>query len=125
MKVSPCPFCGERLALKGVPGIGTDFYVQCQTCSSCGPYGPDLEAAVNQWNNNLRTNEETKMREDHKLLQFFNYAHLPAHLQELSKPFHELAHAIWDKLQDNPETTTALRKLLEAKDCAVRSVIYK
>lgn len=65
------------------------------------------------------------MREDHKLLQFFNYSHLPAHLQELSKPFHDLAHAIWDKLKDNPETTTALRKLLEAKDCAVRSVIYK
>lgn len=65
------------------------------------------------------------MREDHKLLQFFNYQHLPAHLQALSKPFHDLAHEIWDKLSDNPETTTALRKLLEAKDCAVRSVIFK
>jgi len=25
----------------------------------------------------------------------------------------------------NPERTTALRKLLEAKDCAVRATIYK
>jgi hypothetical protein len=28
-------------------------------------------------------------------------------------------------LPRNPERTTALRKLLEAKDCAVRASIYK
>lgn len=59
------------------------------------------------------------------LLQFFAYEHLPQHLQEISKPFHELANHIIKTLPSNPETTTALRKLLEAKDCAVRARLYK
>jgi ferritin-like protein len=59
------------------------------------------------------------------LLQFFEYAHLPAHLQTVSKPFCDLAKAISADLPDNPEKTTALRKLLEAKDCAVRAVLFK
>jgi hypothetical protein len=58
------------------------------------------------------------------LLQFFKYDHLPEHLQEISKPFSELAHKI-NELPPNPETSTALRKLLEAKDCAVRAKIFK
>lgn len=74
-----------------------------------------------------------------RLLQFFEYAHLPAHLQMISKPFHDLAHALvkgdnvpesgtvtlGGPLPANPERTVALRKLLEAKDCAVRALIYK
>ncbi len=58
------------------------------------------------------------------LLQFFSYDHLPAHLQEISKPFAELATKL-DELPPNPETTTAFRKLLESKDCAVRAVLFK
>lgn len=57
------------------------------------------------------------------LLQFFKFEHLPAHLQAVSKPFGELANAISDTLPRNPERTTALRKLLEAKDCAVRALL--
>jgi hypothetical protein len=41
--------------------------------------------------------------------------HLPLHLQEISKPFADLAQATADRAQ-NQETTVALRKLLEAKD---------
>jgi hypothetical protein len=59
------------------------------------------------------------------LLQFFTYAHLPAHLQAVSKPFGELASLLDISLPANPEKTTALRKLLEAKDCAVRAVLFK
>lgn len=59
------------------------------------------------------------------LLQFFVYSHLPEDLQTISKPFSELAHLIHDRLPRNPERTAALRKLLEAKDCAVRARIYK
>jgi len=58
------------------------------------------------------------------LLQFFKYDHLPPHLQEVSKPFTALAEQI-AALPQNPESTTALRKLLEAKDCAVRAVLFK
>ncbi len=60
-----------------------------------------------------------------RMLQFFAYEHLPPHLQAVSKPFCELAHKIADELPGNPERTVALRKLLEAKDCAVRALLYK
>lgn len=59
------------------------------------------------------------------LTQFFTYKHLPVHLQTISKPFAELAKKIDHTLVDNSEKQMALRKLLEAKDCAVRSVLYK
>ena len=59
------------------------------------------------------------------LMQFFSYAHLPEKMQEVSKPFCELAEKISETLPDNPEKTVALRKLLEAKDCAVRALIFK
>lgn len=59
------------------------------------------------------------------LMQYFEYAHLPAHLQAVSKLFGELAKQIEDTLPANPEKTTALRKLLEAKDCAVRALLFK
>lgn len=59
------------------------------------------------------------------LMQFFSYAHLPERLQAVSKPFGDLAQTIVDTLPDNPERSTALRKLLEAKDCAVRALLFK
>lgn len=55
------------------------------------------------------------------ILQFFHYAHLPAHLQEISAPFCSLALQIVTLLPRNAERSVALRKLLEAKDCAVRA----
>jgi ferritin-like protein len=60
-----------------------------------------------------------------RMLQFFRFEHLPAHLQAVSKPFAELAAQICETLPSNPERTVALRKLLEAKDCAVRALIYQ
>ena len=59
------------------------------------------------------------------IMQFFAYAHLPAHLQAVSKPFSELAQQIVDTLPRNPERTVALRKLLESKDAAVRALVAK
>jgi len=59
------------------------------------------------------------------LLQFFAYEHLPEHLKVISKPFCDLAHQMAETLPKNPESTVALRKLLESKDCAVRSVVAK
>lgn len=58
-------------------------------------------------------------------MQFFAYAHLPEHLQEISKPFGDLAQQVVDTLPRNPERTVALRKLLEAKDAAVRARLWK
>ncbi len=58
------------------------------------------------------------------MLQFFEYLHLPYSMQEVSAPFCELAKQIVERLPQNPERTATLRKLLEAKDCAVRASIY-
>jgi hypothetical protein len=58
------------------------------------------------------------------LLRFFAYEHLPANLQSVSKQFHDLAHNIVDlNPADKREATVALRKLLEAKDAAVRAFL--
>ena len=57
--------------------------------------------------------------------QFFAYDHLPVTLQEISRPFCELAKLIVTTLPRNPERTVALRKLLESKDAAVRAKIAK
>lgn len=57
--------------------------------------------------------------------QFFSWGHLPSHLQEVSKPFSALAEDIIRTLPRNPERTVALRKLLEAKDAAVRALLAK
>jgi hypothetical protein len=59
------------------------------------------------------------------MLQFFEFKHLPADLQTVSAPFHDLAIELVDTLPRNPERTVALRKLLEAKDCAVRAALYR
>lgn len=60
-----------------------------------------------------------------RMLQFFAYSHLPEQLQKVSEPFGTLAERLVAELPQNPERTVALRKLLEAKDCAVRALIYK
>lgn len=53
----------------------------------------------------------------------FAYEHLPVRLQPVSKIFHDAAQQLVDITagNDNPEVATSLRKLLEAKDCAVRA----
>jgi hypothetical protein len=56
------------------------------------------------------------------ILKFFEYDHLPEHLQAVSKPFCELAHDMAGKYE-GAELTTGLRKLLEAKDCMVRAAL--
>lgn len=58
-----------------------------------------------------------------RMLAWFKYDHLPAHLQAASKPFCDLANSIVESCQGGPERTVALRKLLEAKDAAVRATL--
>lgn len=55
------------------------------------------------------------------ILKYFKYDHLPQKLQHFSKHFHDLAHKMSEELPNNAETSAGLRKLLEAKDCFVRS----
>lgn len=58
-----------------------------------------------------------------QLLSWFEYDHLPEHLQKVSKPVGDLAHQLVEELPDGPELSAGLRKLLEAKDCFVRAAV--
>lgn len=57
------------------------------------------------------------------ILRYFEYAHLPAHLQAVSGQCANLANDMVRYLPDGPELTAGLRKLLEAKDCFVRAAL--
>lgn len=57
---------------------------------------------------------------DDPILQYFAYKHLPPHLQVISQEFYQMAYEMVELLPRNPERTVMLRKLLEAKDAAVR-----
>jgi hypothetical protein len=60
---------------------------------------------------------------DEPMLRWFEYAHLPPHLQAISEPFCTLAEKLCRKIERSPERTVALRKLLESKDAAVRAAL--
>lgn len=55
--------------------------------------------------------------------RFFTYEHLPEKLQKVSKPICDLHKLLDEMLPDCAEKSTGMRKLLEAKDCFVRSLI--
>ncbi len=97
---------------------------------------PEEESIVNP-----ETPTPTPAQPAEHILQFFAYGHLPPHLAMVSKPFCELAHALvlgdnqpdavvgrvtlGGPLPRNPEREVALRKLLEAKDAAVRALVAR
>lgn len=54
----------------------------------------------------------------------FRFDHLPeGDLREVSAMCAELAEGLIYRLADGPELSAGLRKLLEAKDCFVRSAV--
>ena len=63
------------------------------------------------------------------LLKFFDYDHLPPELQEISRPFLNLANELVRKLGDiedigpGAQLNRSLQKLLESRDCAVRAAL--
>ncbi|MCP4528751.1 MAG: hypothetical protein GY833_22985 [Aestuariibacter sp.] len=61
------------------------------------------------------------MTSPNAIMKYFAYAHLPEHLQAVSKPFGELAEQMDKTLPNGAEKSAGLRKLLEAKDCMVRA----
>ncbi len=66
---------------------------------------------------------ETTVTED-RMMKWFAYEHLPEHLREISQAFCFLAREMCHKIEPGPERTVMLRKLLEAKDAAVRAVVH-
>lgn len=63
----------------------------------------------------------TSMTSSPSIMVYFQYEHLRPELQTISKPFCELARWVVDEIQDSAERAVTLRKLLEAKDAAVRA----
>lgn len=67
-----------------------------------------------------------------RLLKFFLPAEMPTtpqvdlaeKLRNSNKEFERTALWIHDNIQSSPERTIVLRKLLEAKDAAIRSIIF-
>ena len=57
------------------------------------------------------------------LLRWFEFEHLPDDLQATSRVFHGIAGFLVATLPRCAERTVALRKMLEAKDAAVRAAI--
>lgn len=55
--------------------------------------------------------------------RYFQYSQLPPRLQQVSKPFCDVAKWLIAVLPDNRMSQLALEKLIEAKDAAVRSAL--
>lgn len=73
---------------------------------------------------------------EERMLKHFEYSHLPEQVRLVGKQFHDMAYWICGQwwigdfksgvagIEPGPERTVALRKLLEAKDAAIRAVVY-
>lgn len=62
------------------------------------------------------------MKEE-RMMKWFEYEHLPENLKVVSIKFYEVACSLCALVASGPERTVALRKLLEAKDAAVRASV--
>lgn len=65
---------------------------------------------------------EGRHRGVHDALQWLAFSHLPEALQKFSRPFYQTAAELVVSIPtDSAELTTALNRLIEAKDWAVRA----
>ena len=64
---------------------------------------------------------ETK--DESPIMRYFEYSHLSGPLRDYSQAVCDLAVHIDGTLPDGAEKSAGLRKLLEAKDCFVRSAL--
>jgi len=61
---------------------------------------------------------------EERMLKWFAFDHSPPNLKEVSESFATVAQWIAGEIEPGPERTVALRKLLEAKDAAVRARLH-
>jgi hypothetical protein len=67
----------------------------------------------------------SKAISEEPLMRWFKYGHLREDLKQISMQFANLAIWMVSELPRNAERTVALRKLLEAKDAAVRAKVWE
>ena len=72
---------------------------------------------------NIEVMRQAALESGERMARWFAFAQLPKDLQPISAAFCSLACTVIEKIQPGPERTVALRKLLEGKDAAVRSII--
>lgn len=61
--------------------------------------------------------------QDAYFLQCFAYETLPKNLQLVCQPFYDLACTLITTLPNNSDRSATMQKLIETKDCAVRSAL--
>jgi hypothetical protein len=71
----------------------------------------------------MRKKEKMVNPEEPPIMRYFKYDHLKGVLKDTSEKFYFLAYEINELLPNGPEKSVALRKLLEAKDAAVRAAL--
>lgn len=123
---------GEALNITNGPDkLAQEFAAQlavngCSIVSATLTHWPDTTPIVDDLMRGVRVARSFGEEwQGEPILQFFSFSHLPERMQAISKPFCHAAYALVATLPRNPERTVALRKLLEAKDAAVRAAIAK
>lgn len=81
--------------------------------------GSDFGVVIDMHGLALAVEEEKKVPTP--IMKYFEYKHLPEHLQPISGSVASVAQYMDETLPDGPEKSAGLRKLLEAKDCFVRA----
>ena len=71
-----------------------------------------------------KDNPSKESEMDDRMMKWFEYEHLPVRFRVVSAQFCGLAKFILAEIEPGPERTVALRKLLEAKDAAVRATVH-
>jgi hypothetical protein len=62
--------------------------------------------------------------DNERMIKWFDWEHLAGEdLKDMAYSFQTLAFVIVNQVKSGPERTVALRKLLEAKDAAIRALV--
>lgn len=115
-----CPVCGKEYALRrdgtmGAHGFRQDVWNGPRGyCDGEGKRPKEIVVSS-------PSSEPKRLTPSQQILRFFEWKHLPKNLQPISQQFQLTAIWMESNLPDGPEKTVGLRKLLEAKDCAVRA----
>ncbi len=102
----------------------------CQ-CVFMELYAFQLGKRINAWplekkpmDEKQDANSVSDRREPERMLKWFDFDHLSGEARGIAVLFSSLVFEIMQSLEFGPERTVCLRKLLEAKEAAVRATVY-
>lgn len=122
-----CDICGRPVA-RDAPGFGLCNYCKARIQlhhehMERGHRSKEFVTMTNLRDPELHSKLD-ELEKKYPILRFFHYDHLPGHLQEISIRFSALAYEMAERETTAfAEVAAGLRKLLEAKDCAVRAAL--